>query len=65
MLTVWLVLISLSNPNAPPEPVEGYKTMAECAAEANSGHNRAIMPLYRRTVPKGKAYLCMRYVYPT
>ena len=65
MFAAWLVLISLSNPAAPPEFVRGYKTLDACVASANSADNEGVMPLYRTPAPKGKAYLCMRFVYPT
>ena len=65
MFMAWLVLISLSNPNAPPEMVRGYKTLAECYAPANSEDNASIMPFQRTRTPKGKAFVCMVIVYPT
>lgn len=65
MLPVWLVLISLSNPLAPPQIVRGYPTVEECYDPANSGDNVSVMPLYKRTPPKGHVYACLKLVYPT
>lgn len=61
----WLVLISLSAPQAPPTLVQRFANAGDCYQAAVSGNNSHIMPLYRQAVPKGKGYLCMRFVYPT
>lgn len=64
MLPVWLVIISLADPLAKPELVAPMKTMDDCVLEANSGNTRGVMPLYRREpLPKGKAFLCMKFTY--
>lgn len=65
MMPVWLVLITLASPGARPEFVTAFKGLEDCASAAVARNQRSYMPLYNTPTPKGKAYMCLQYKYPT